>query len=96
MVQNDEKETLKMNQRFLSHTEDSARLQENPPTNKRDDSTKRFLCREPRDPSFVLEVPVHWAKSSPLKWGLWVPSTPMVLSYNIGFQKPNHKHSSQS
>lgn len=38
MVQDDEKETLKMNQRFLSHTEDSARLQKNPPTNKRDDS----------------------------------------------------------
>lgn len=85
-VQDDEKETLKMNQRFLSHTKDSARLQKNPPTSKREDSTKRtflffvfcfwffgffktgsfcsfgakdFLCRELRDPSSDLEVPVH-------------------------------------
>lgn len=46
MVQDDEKETLKMNQRFLSHTEDSARLQKNPPTNKRDDSTERTFYVE--------------------------------------------------
>lgn len=54
-VQDDEKETLKMNQRFLNHIEDSARLQENPPTNKRDDSTKRTFYVENRE-----TLPLFW------------------------------------